>query len=76
MQKISLAEKGYDEKYGARPLRRALQRYVEDPLAEEVLRGTFKEGAHIIATLDDSGRALMFTESKPEEAAELATADQ
>jgi len=63
-----LAEKGYDEKYGARPLRRALQRYLEDPLAEEVLRGTFKEGAAIVAELDSSGKALTFTEAKAEEA--------
>jgi ATP-dependent Clp protease ATP-binding subunit ClpC len=71
-----LAEKGFDEKYGARPLRRALQRYLEDPLAEEVLRGTFKEGAHIVATVDPSGKALAFSESSPEEAPALATADE
>jgi ATP-dependent Clp protease ATP-binding subunit ClpC len=73
-----LVEKGYDEKYGARPLRRALQRYLEDPLAEEVLRGTFKEGAQIVAVVDQSGKALAFTEAtRPEEAtAELATADE
>lgn len=42
-----LAEKGFDEKYGARPLRRAMQKYVEDELAEEMLTGTFKEGDKI-----------------------------
>ncbi len=44
-----LVEKGFDDKFGARPLRRAIQKYVEDPLAEEILRGSFKEGTKIIA---------------------------
>jgi len=39
-----LVEKGYDPNYGARPLRRAIQRYLEDPLAEEFLKGTVTEG--------------------------------
>ncbi|HUI64970.1 MAG TPA: ATP-dependent Clp protease ATP-binding subunit [Bacteroidota bacterium] len=39
-----LAEKGYDPSFGARPLRRALQRYVEDPIAEELLKGKYPEG--------------------------------
>jgi ATP-dependent Clp protease ATP-binding subunit ClpC len=42
-----LAEKGYDEKYGARPLRRALQKYVEDEIAEEMLSGSLKDGDRI-----------------------------
>ena len=37
-----LIEKGYDPQYGARPLRRAVERYLEDPMAEEILRGTIK----------------------------------
>lgn len=44
-----LVDKGFDQKYGARPLKRAIQKYVEDPLAEEILRGSFKDGAKIIA---------------------------
>ena len=39
-----LAEKGYDEKYGARPLRRTIQTMIEDRLAEEILSGSFKSG--------------------------------
>ena len=42
-----LVEKGYDPALGARPLRRTIQRLLEDPLAEEVLRGTFKPGSSI-----------------------------
>src|SRR6202041_3016754 len=39
-----LVEKGYDPTYGARPMRRAVERYLEDPLAEEILRGNIKQG--------------------------------
>ena len=39
-----LVEKGYDEKYGARPLNRAIQKYVEDPIAEKMLESELKEG--------------------------------
>ena len=39
-----LIEKGYDPHYGARPMRRAVERYLEDPMAEEILRGTIKPG--------------------------------
>ena len=39
-----LVEKGYDEKYGARPLNRAIQRYVEDPIAEKMLDEGIKKG--------------------------------
>lgn len=48
-----LATEGFDKTMGARPLRRAVQRLIEDPLAEEVLRGTFRPGDTIIAYLDD-----------------------
>jgi ATP-dependent Clp protease ATP-binding subunit ClpC len=44
-----LIEKGYDPSLGARPLRRTIQRLLEDPLAEEVLKGTFKAGSNIKA---------------------------
>jgi len=39
-----IADKGYDEKYGARPLSRAIQKYIEDPLAEEIIQNKIKEG--------------------------------
>ena len=47
-----LREKGTDLKYGARPLRRAIQRYIEDEIAEQILRGTFKNGDTICVDLD------------------------
>ncbi len=48
-----LAEQGYDAKYGARPLKRAIQRLVENPLSGELLRGTFTEGDTIHVDLED-----------------------
>ncbi len=61
-----LVEKGFDEKFGARPLRRAIQKYVEDPLAEEILRGSFKEGATIVAKHFENADELVFINETPE----------
>ncbi|MFM8438692.1 MAG: AAA family ATPase, partial [Candidatus Kapaibacterium sp.] len=71
-----LADKGYDEKYGARPLRRAIQRYVEDELAEEMLKGTIKDGMKIKVRFDKKLGKLVFTEVKPKETEELAETDE
>jgi len=58
-----LIEKGYDEKYGARPLRRAVEHYLEDPLAEAVLRGTLKDGEPILVVRE--GERLEFRQKEP-----------
>ncbi len=50
--KALLAKKGWDPQFGARPLRRAIQRMVEDELAEEMLKGTFGSGDHILGDVD------------------------
>jgi ATP-dependent Clp protease ATP-binding subunit ClpC len=55
-----LVEKGFDDKFGARPLKRAIQKYVEDPLAEEILRGSFKEGTKIIAKHVEEAENLVY----------------
>jgi ATP-dependent Clp protease ATP-binding subunit ClpC len=47
-----LVEKGYDPQYGARPMRRAVERFFEDPLAEEILKGSLREGEPIQVTAD------------------------
>ena len=47
-----LADKGYDEKYGARPLKRAIQTYIEDELAEEILEGSIKAGDTVYVKKD------------------------
>jgi ATP-dependent Clp protease ATP-binding subunit ClpC len=54
-----LIEKGYDPAYGARPLRRAVERFMEDPLAEEILRGTIKNGDFVV--VGEKDKALTFT---------------
>ncbi|QEK12818.1 ATP-dependent Clp protease ATP-binding subunit [Crassaminicella thermophila] len=48
-----ILEKGYDEKYGARPLRRTIQKYIEDEIAEQYLKNKFREGSHIKIVLKD-----------------------
>ncbi len=56
-----LAEKGYDPQYGARPLRRALQRYLEDAIAEEILKGKYSEGTTIKVRLNKKKGELRFS---------------
>ncbi len=57
-----LIEKGFDPAFGARPLRRAIQRYLEDPLSEEILKGSFVEGGSI--AIGRKGDELAFRSSK------------
>ena len=56
-----LVDKGYDPNMGARPLRRAVQRFIEDPLAEEMLLGNFHEGDAIMADVSpDDAEKIVF----------------
>ncbi len=57
-----LLERGYDPVYGARPMRRAIQRYIEDPLSEELLKGKFKENDVIVVRR--SGENLRFSKER------------
>jgi ATP-dependent Clp protease ATP-binding subunit ClpC len=61
-----IAEKGYDQQFGARPLHRAIQKYLEDPLAEEILNMNVKPGDLLLVTLDKENGKLKF-ELKPVE---------
>ncbi len=61
-----LAEKGFDQKYGARPLRRAIQKYVEDPLAEELLGNERTEGSTIKVKMNGARDGLTFEWKDPE----------
>lgn len=63
-----LAEKGYDQQYGARPLNRAIQKYLEDALAEEILKGELSEGDVILADYSGEGDELTITVNKKEKA--------
>ncbi len=64
-----LIEKGYDPQYGARPMRRAVERYLEDPMAEEMLRGTIKAGDHATVILKDGKLTFSVPEPHKEEPA-------
>ncbi len=57
--KTFLAEKGYDPQFGARPLHRAIQKYLEDPLAESILGGKFKEGDTILVDFDEKESRIL-----------------
>jgi len=54
-----IVDKGYDEKFGARPLKRAIQKYVEDPLAEEIVKSNLKEGDSINIDLEKGASELL-----------------
>jgi ATP-dependent Clp protease ATP-binding subunit ClpC len=58
-----LLEKGYDEKFGARPLRRAIEHFLEDPFAEAILRGEIKDGEPVLIVRD--GDKLIFKQKTP-----------
>jgi ATP-dependent Clp protease ATP-binding subunit ClpC len=63
--KAFLVDKGFDKAYGARPLKRTIQKYLEDPLSEEVLRGRFKGNEEIL--VDAANDKLEFREASPKE---------
>ena len=63
-----IADKGYDVQYGARPLHRAIQKYLEDPLAEEILSMNVKNGDTLLASLDKENSKIVFELKKKEEA--------
>ncbi len=69
--KTLLIEKGYDEKYGARPLRRAVEHYLEDPLAEAILRGEVRDGEPVL--VDREGEKLIFKQKTPPATTEVAS---
>ena len=60
-----LIDKGYDPTYGARPMRRAVEKYLEDPLAEELLRGNIKQGDTL--NVHAAGEQLAFKLAQPEQ---------
>ncbi|MGN6215299.1 ATP-dependent Clp protease ATP-binding subunit [Parafilimonas sp.] len=66
-----IAEKGYDVQFGARPLHRAIQKYLEDSLAEEILNMNIKQGDVLIADLDKENQKIKFEFGKKEEEAKV-----
>jgi len=62
-----IADKGFDKKYGARPLKRAIQKYIEDALAEEIVNSKLTEGDTIFMDYDDAKEDLIINITKGEE---------
>ncbi|MDZ4750199.1 MAG: ATP-dependent Clp protease ATP-binding subunit [Flavobacteriales bacterium] len=62
-----IAEKGYDEKFGARPLKRALQKYLEDPLAEQIIDSGFKAGDTLVVDFDTETQKIEMKTEKAKE---------
>ncbi len=65
-----IADKGFDKQYGARPLKRAIQKYIEDALAEQIVSSNLSEGDKIIIDLDDKTEELDIEIEKAEKPAE------
>jgi len=61
-----IAEKGYDQQFGARPLHRAIQKYLEDPLAEDILNHRIKSGDKVTADFNETDKKIVFTIDSPE----------
>jgi ATP-dependent Clp protease ATP-binding subunit ClpC len=68
-----VADKGYDPKYGARPLNRAIQKYIEDPIAEEILKAQVANGDIIAVDFEEGKEELSFSVSKSNEKTKLAS---
>ncbi len=65
-----IAEKGFDKQYGARPLKRAIQKYIEDALAEEIVNSKLEEGDSIFMDLDEKKEELTIKIKKPKKSQE------
>lgn len=59
-----IADKGYDKKFGARPLKRAIQKYLEDPLAEQIIQSEIDEGDKLLVDYDDKKQEIVITPQK------------
>ena len=62
--KVWLVEKAYDPEYGARPLRRVIRKYIEEPLSEAVIAGEVTDNSHVIADIDVENEKVVFKKSK------------
>lgn len=64
-----IAERGWDENYGARPLKRAIQKYIEDPLAEEIIKSSLSDGDNITVDYDMKKEDIKIKVTKPKKIA-------
>jgi ATP-dependent Clp protease ATP-binding subunit ClpC len=68
-----IAEKGWDSAFGARPLKRAIQKYLEDPLAEEIIRSKVEEGDTIYVDFDKESEEIIVHTKKPEKQTKVSS---
>ena len=66
-----LADKGYDPLYGARQVRRTIRKYIEDPIAEELLKGRFHDGSHILVKRNKEKLVFLEMEKTKKEGKQL-----
>jgi len=71
-----LSEKGFDQKFGARPLKRAIQRYVEDPLAEELLGAEKQDGSEIRIKMNNARDGLSFEWKVPDKSSDKSSGSE
>ena len=71
-----IVDKGYDEKFGARPLKRAIQKYIEDPLAEEIVKSHLHEGDSIKIDVKEGATELTIKISKGKSKKEESKKDE
>ncbi len=71
-----IAEKGYDIQYGARPLKRAIQKYLEDPMAETIIKSDIKEGDVISVGYDSKKEQITIKVTKPKEDKKASTKEE
>jgi ATP-dependent Clp protease ATP-binding subunit ClpC len=71
-----ILEKGYDEKFGARPMKRAIQKFIEDPLAEEIINANLVEGDTILLDHEEGKEELKVTIKKPKASKKSASGDK
>jgi ATP-dependent Clp protease ATP-binding subunit ClpC len=71
-----ILEKGYDEKFGARPMKRAIQKFIEDPLAEEIINANLVEGDTILLDHEEGKEELKVTIKKPKAPKKSASGDK
>ncbi len=62
--KSFIADKGFDKDYGARPLKRALQKYIEDPMAEEIINSNISEGDQLLLEMNEEKDGVKITVKK------------
>src|SRR5690606_34610015 len=67
-----IADKGYDSNFGARPLKRAIQKYLEDPIAEEILKGNVQAGSVLTVSINPETKDIEVSSSDPKSSKDTA----